>query len=542
MLLPWPVRCSALTFAAISFLSMASTRAQEPMPPKPAVPPSVAIVIPEEPRGIDPATLLPAKLAAPVRIDFKETPLGDVVRWLQTDQKVGVILEQAALAKEDILTSEPITDKLENLPLHLLFDRLRSYGIGWYVEDALVHLTTLDDAESKMRTTPYNVGDLVDKGFKTDAILQAITSTVAPKSWDSAGGKANIVELGDVLFVSQSPANHLQVAGLLKALRTHGRRTYTYDPPGHDKVRAALDKPVSIDVHEVALSAALEQLSKTAGIDIRIDKQSLQSARNRERQPVSLTVENHKLRVILKVLLDKLSLRFTIRDGALWVTSEDLASEYYKTAVYDVRDLCRDEQEAAALKDAVENQMGGIWEHHGGIGAMEFPVPCAMVVYLTEQNHNRLLDLLESYRAALRVSKPRARTGSDPKEVITRYYRMPTTMARDLVSLLPQLLKEESWKSEKHREAAGTILQLNSKAEVRAAAAPEAKKGTEPAGNSVLIPYSVLVIKQTREVHDQLPELLQKIENGEAFDNGLGGNGMGGMGGFGGGFFNVPAK
>ena len=66
-----------------------------------------------------------------------------------------------------------------------------------------------------------------------------------------------------MLFVSQSPENHLQVAGLLQALRKHGRRTYIYDEPGHEKVRAALEKPVTLDLHDVPFSAAVEQLAKT---------------------------------------------------------------------------------------------------------------------------------------------------------------------------------------------------------------------------------------------------------------------------------------
>src|SRR5690606_33086007 len=102
-----------------------------------------------------------------------------------------------------------------------------------------------------------------------------------------------------------------------------------------------------------------------------------------------------------------------------------------KTAVYDVRDLCRDSRESKALHEAIENQAHPeTWENIGGLGSISFPRPGVLVVFQTEQVHDAVLQLLENYRLALRASKPRV-PKSSPQEIVTRYYRMPTPMAND---------------------------------------------------------------------------------------------------------------
>ena len=535
---------------------------------KPAVPPSAAIVIPKEPRAIDPATLLPAKLVAPLTVEFKESSLSDVVKWLQTEQKLGVILEQEALSKEaGILTSDPLTEKSDKAPLYLLLDRLRTSGIGWYLQDELIHLTAVDIAAGKLRTVHYTVGDLFDAGYKSDDLLNTLTSVVDPNSWDDVGGSASVIALGDVLFVSQSQQNHREVAGLLAALRKHGQRTYTLDPPGHDKLRAALEQPVSIEVRDVPLSTAVQQLAKQAGAEIRIDRKGIDDVGVRERTPVTLALSDQKLSVVLTVLLEKHGLTWFIRDGALWITNPD--EVFQKTAVYDVRDLCRDEGESEALQEAITSQLSSSdWQDVGGRGAIQFPLPGAMVVSQTEAIHDKLLELLENYRAALRISKPRQQPGKDPKEIVTHYYRMPEAMANDLVTALPKLLRPESWRSDNQPNAVGTIMKLASHPEKQIQTQTTAKKEESTVTSYVLIPMAVLVIKNQREVHAEIPELLWNLHMGAPFNDsrksqrpfvtsvipvvdsagpypgkggGQVGGGLGG-GGFGGGFFSVPSK
>ena len=58
-----------------------------------------------------------------------------------------------------------------------------------------------------------------------------------------------------------------------------------------------------------------------------------------------------------------------------------------------------------------------------------------------------------------------------------------------------------------------------------------------------MISRAVLIITQTREIHEEIAEVLRRIEKGDPMPGEEAeGMGMGGMGGgFGGGFFSVPS-
>ncbi len=77
---------------------------------------------------------------------------------------------------------------------------------------------------------------------------------------------------------------------------------------------------------------------------------------------------------------------------------------------------------------------------NGGDATILFPRPQVMVVRQTEQRLDEILALLETYRSALRQSKPR-RHALDPNEVLTYYYRLPTVMADEMATLLPQQIR-----------------------------------------------------------------------------------------------------
>jgi hypothetical protein len=508
--------------------------------------PSAAIVIADEPKAIDPATLVPEKLAAKATVQFKETSLTDVVKWIREELKIGVTLDAKALADENILLSEPVTDRLNDEPLYLLLDRLRALGLGWYLEGGVLHITTITDTADHMATVPYNLGDLLDAGYDGPRIDDTITKIAEPASWDGNGGQGSVVLLGDVLFVRNTAPVQRLVAGLLAALRKHGRQTLIADPPQHALLRKKLEENVTVNFKDAPLADAVGQIARKAQADIRLDHAGLKTAGLRERIPVSLDLADQKLKVVLGALLNQHNLTWILRDGALWITSQEEAGATTSSAVYDVRDLCRDQGESNALEGAIESQAKGPWDSNGGNGSIDFVRPGVMVVSSTEDQLAAVLTLLENYRTALRASKPRKHRGADPKEVITHYYRVQTPIAEDLAKFLPQLVRPETWKSAEKPDATGTIVVVASTVDLRDAQGHDvvAEKTAENSKHVLAVHNSVLIIRQMREVHDQVTELIQNVERGDtsgggAF-SGMGG-GLGG-GGFGGGFFGVSSQ
>ena len=108
------------------------------------------------------------------------------------------------------------------------------------------------------------------------------------------------------------------------------------------------------------------------------------------------------------------------------------------------------------------------------------------------------------------------------------------------MTLLPNLVRPESWKI-RHPEAAGEILLVHSAPDltnIEAATATTSK--TKQSARRLVIARSVLIIRQTRAAHDEIAEVIRRVESGDP----KGPNVISVipvMGGFGGGFFSVPS-
>ena len=436
--------------------------------------------------------------------------------------------------------SEPVTDRLKEEPLYLMLDRLQAIQLGWYVEEDILHITTKELADEHLSTVPHNIGTFLDKEFKPEDLTQAIINGTDADRWEETGGIGTLVLLGDVLFIRQSDSMHRKVAGLLKAMEKHGRRTFVDDPIEHESLRKKLTDKVSVEYVDTPLSEAVKSLSAQTAADIRIDIASFRQARIREREPVSLKLTNQKLASVLQALVAPLRLTWTLQNGSIVITTEATANSLLKAAVFDVRDLSRNDEEANALAEAIMMQTSGQWEVDGGTGSIDFAKPGAMVVRNTEKSLTDVLVLLDTYRKALKISKIRNRNKVDPKEVITEYYRMPSVIADDLENLMQLLVEPKSWKTRTQPKGVGTIIKVASRPAVIGANNTVVQKSVKdkvPA-NGVIMEYSVLVIEQSRETHEKIRELIYKIEYGNIVqpDGGMGG--LGG-GGFGGGFFSL---
>ncbi len=466
---------------------------------------------------------MPDVLKQNVSVDFVNKPLSDLVVWLRQRTGLNVTIDRQSFNSSRLLPSEPVDDRLIEAPIYQMLDRLKYKNIAWKLQDKGIRFYSAEDP-GQLLTTQYNVGDLFDKKYDSDSLESAIMDTIEPDSWQAAKGRAEINVLGDVLFVRQTYANHRLLQGWLHTLRNHGRRTLVNDPPAHETIRRQLEKVISFEFSEVPLATAVDELVEKTQIDMRLDRRALAKINFHERTPVTVQVLDQKASSALDIFLAGYDLAWRISDGVVWITSREADRSQPRIAVYDVRDLCQNEAESAALADAIKTQSS--WNDREGDTNISFPTYHTMVILNSEKVLDEVLVLLENYRSALRDSKRRVDPETDPKAVITRYYRMPTDVAEQLKELLPDLIEPESWKVKK-QDAIGTILMIKS---WREDLEPNSKASTAPA-----VEFSVLRVVNRREIQDRLPDLLSRIRHG---DN-LGTGGMGGMGGFGGGMFNV---
>ncbi|MBN83152.1 MAG: hypothetical protein CMJ70_23715 [Planctomycetaceae bacterium] len=522
----------ATTFISAQTAPPAGQQTVVPEPTKLALP-----KIADEPKAIDPSQLFAPQLVVKATQDFSDSSLREVVSWLQEEQEIVVLVDKKALNEIDISFAEPVSDHLQDAPVYLLLNRLQSMGIGWYYDSEVLYITSVKVAQARTTTVPYNVGDLMDAGYDLDHLISVITSTINADSWEETGGIGALNSLGDVLFVRHAYEQQRGVHALLQALRKHARQTFLNDPPQHRAFRDKLNANVSVNFSDTPLATAIDQLATTSESDIRLDRPALRDARIREREPLTLKLANRKLGTVLQALSLNLELTWILRDGVLWITTPKVAQSFLRTAVYDVRDLCRDTDETAALIEAIVSQSKpDSWSEAGGVGEIESAKPGTLVVTHQEQVHQEVLHLLQIYRTALRASKPRNRGEEKDTDVITVYYRLHRNVAEDLSEMLPMLIRPDTWHVEGNNDdSPGRVFVVASEPDIsNLRGGGKTNADIKQSTLSLVIERSVLIIRQTRSAHEEIATIIRRVKNGDTPAGGIGG------GGFGGGFFAIP--
>ncbi|HEY2838853.1 MAG TPA: hypothetical protein VGJ26_06880 [Pirellulales bacterium] len=194
-----------------------------------------------------------------ISVDFDDTPLTDVVDYLEEKLEIAVELDKSALEDAGVDHATPISIRSKELPLRSVLRRLLPTELTFYVDDDALVITSKEKAENIMPTRTYPVGDLVTNVVAPPAanalppdlfeepakpkaggmgggapkratapipenyarLVQAITSTITPDNWADVGGAAAIVVVPEAksLVISQSHARHDDIVRLLRALR-----------------------------------------------------------------------------------------------------------------------------------------------------------------------------------------------------------------------------------------------------------------------------------------------------------------------------------
>ena len=503
-----------------------------------AVPESLKIVISDGPKTIDPSTILPKYLSQEVSVDFKEWTLLEFVDWIENTTEKPVVLDKVSLNKAGMDELELVTDSAKKEPVYLLLQRvLENYPqpLSFYTDDGILYITTKQQAESKLFSETYNLSDLLDAGYETMDIQETIVTATSCDWFDESGEGGTMQFLGDVLLVRANQQVQREIDSILKALTKHGKQTFLFLPEQHLSLDEKMGQHVSVDFSNMPLAKVIDSLEQQTKLPIRFDKNAFRAANISQRKPVKLRLKNVRLRTVLGALVATEPTTVIAQNGVLTLTTQEKAKNILSTALYDVRDLCRNEGESAALTQAIQNQTSGGWKILGNEseGVITSPKPGCLVIRQTMHIHREILELLTIYRKALSSSKPPVKKAieEDKNRVITHYYKMPTVMAEGLVTILPKLVAPKSWKTTNEKKH-GEIFIVRSES-----------KALEFGETEIQEPQSVLIVKQTKANQLLVSEVITRIKTGdgefsadpESADSG----GMGGGGGFGGGFFSV---
>ena len=161
-------------------------------------------------------------------LDFKKTPLGDVVSQLATQHQIEIRLDAKTLEEASIGVNTEVTCNRRDVSLHsALRSMLRPMDLAYIIRDESLVITTPDRAQNELTTKVYPVGDLLAGprrlagGNNFQQLINMISSTVGPTTWDEVGGPGSIQEFTNSrsLVVSQTDEMHEQIGELLTALR-----------------------------------------------------------------------------------------------------------------------------------------------------------------------------------------------------------------------------------------------------------------------------------------------------------------------------------
>ena len=211
--------------------------------------------------------------------DFDKTPLSEVVAFLARQRKINFIIDRRALDEIGIDPIETsVTLKVSDIPFRSLLSlALERHDLAWTIRHEVLIVTSEEVAEANLGMKVYDVYDLVvenpysDEGetgeIDFDPLIETITTTIQPESWDEAGGPASVDGFANrsimALVVSQTPQVHQEISALLDSLRNKNEQTTR--PRKQEPRKAATEKP-DISPRVVAYRVFIEgDLKGTSG-------------------------------------------------------------------------------------------------------------------------------------------------------------------------------------------------------------------------------------------------------------------------------------
>ncbi|MCH8043335.1 MAG: hypothetical protein IID44_06410 [Planctomycetes bacterium] len=213
-------------------------------------------------------------LGEKTKIEFRKTPLQDVVDHLSEFHKIKIQLDKTMLEEVGIGADTPVTKRLNNVSLRAALRlMLRDLELTYVIDDEVLLITTPEEAETRSTTKFYPVADLVDSDPETayspdsadfDPLIELITAIIAPDSWEDAGGGGAVSAFAKAgaLVVSQTHEVHEQIGQLLAALRR--LRPAPADLKANRVDRAQRDKQEIVRVYRVSNVKGLTYRTVTA--------------------------------------------------------------------------------------------------------------------------------------------------------------------------------------------------------------------------------------------------------------------------------------
>lgn len=190
-----------------------------------------------KPEKLDANAQTQAKLEKLIEVEFVDQPLTQVLDYLDSVTDVQFHMDLRYLTEAGISSDTPITLKLKNVPAEMVLRLMcRDLNLGYWLDNGVVIVSTADEVNNRLETRIYRVDDLVcspsvaknieasDNAAKKqkvdyDSLIELLTTTIKPQSWDSVGGPGSIAPYRGTLVISQTAEVHRDLQKFLNELR-----------------------------------------------------------------------------------------------------------------------------------------------------------------------------------------------------------------------------------------------------------------------------------------------------------------------------------
>ncbi len=155
-------------------------------------------------------------------LSFVETPLNDVVSYLENEHLIPIVIDIKAIEEIALSPDTPVTAHISGIKLRSAINHvLRDIGLTHIINNEMLLITTPEVAEQAVETRVYALDD--DSTVDISQLAEMIPKVIAPDSWDEVGGEGTVVAHGEGLVILQTQEVHDQISDLLDQLHRLNR-------------------------------------------------------------------------------------------------------------------------------------------------------------------------------------------------------------------------------------------------------------------------------------------------------------------------------
>lgn len=151
-------------------------------------------------------------LDATLSVSFKNSRFEDVIDYLQTVTGLPTVVHKIALDEVGVSYDTPVTLRVKGVTVRTLLRKiLGDLGLAYVIRDEAVQVVTVQQAREQQVVRVHYIGDLLFGGelarhIQAAQLINVITSTVEPQSWQVNGGTGKIFydDLRRSLVIKQS--------------------------------------------------------------------------------------------------------------------------------------------------------------------------------------------------------------------------------------------------------------------------------------------------------------------------------------------------